>query len=163
MLIRHSTLSDLPSLLPMIAETCALHQSWDEAKYGSVPHPEQLYLDWLPRLLQNQRNLCLVAEVQESSAQAAQKLVALLIATVEREIPIYSLKEFGFIQDLWVEPEYRHLGIARQMVQQAIAHFTQMGIKQMRLDTANPNEVARKLFTSIGFRPSRLEMLLELE
>ncbi len=49
------------------------------------------------------------------------------------------------------------------MVQQAIAHFTQMGIKQIRLDTANPNEVARKLFTSIGFRPSRLEMLIELE
>jgi ribosomal protein S18 acetylase RimI-like enzyme len=35
---------------------------------------------------------------------------------VEREIPIYHLKKFGFIHDLWVEPEFRHAGIARQMV-----------------------------------------------
>ena len=128
-----------------------------------MPHPEQQYYNWLPSLLKNQRNLCLVACSKESDAIASEKLIALLIATVEREIPIYSLKEFGFIQDLWVEPEYRHLGYAQQMVKQTIAHFTQIGIKQIRLDTANENDVARKLFASIGFRPSQIEMLLELE
>ncbi len=163
MVIRLANPSDIPNLLPMIAKTCALHQSWDAAKYGSVPHPERLYLDWLARLLNNQRNLCLVAEVLTEGTIASPKLVALLIATVEREIPMYSLKEFGFIHDLWVEPEYRHLGYARQMVKQTIAHFTQIGIKQIRLDTASANDVARKLFASIGFRPSQIEMLLELE
>jgi ribosomal protein S18 acetylase RimI-like enzyme len=128
-----------------------------------VPHPERLYLDWLARLLKNQRNLCLIAEVLTEGTQASPKLIALLIATVEREIPMYSLKEFGFIHDLWVDPEYRHLGYARQMVKQTIAHFTQIGIKQIRLDTASVNDVARKLFASIGFRPSQIEMLLELE
>jgi RimJ/RimL family protein N-acetyltransferase len=49
------------------------------------------------------------------------------------------------------------------MVKQTIAHFTQIGIKQIRLDTASVNDVARKLFASIGFRPSQIEMLLELE
>jgi ribosomal protein S18 acetylase RimI-like enzyme len=163
MVIRHAEPSDIPSLLPMIAKTCALHQSWDAAKYGSVPHPEQQYYNWLASLLKNQRNLCLVACEKESDAIASQKLIALLIATVEREIPIYSLREFGFIQDLWVEPEYRHMGIARQMLEQALAHFTKIGIKQIRLDTASANDVSRSLFTSIGFRPSRIEMLLELE
>jgi ribosomal protein S18 acetylase RimI-like enzyme len=163
MVIRHADPSDIPSLLPMIAKTCALHQSWDAAKYGSVPHPERLYLDWLASLLKNQRHLCLVACSKESDAIASQQLIALLIATVEREIPLYSLKEFGFIQDLWVEPEYRHIGIARQMLEHAITHFTQLGIKQIRLDTASANDVARSLFTSIGFRPSRIEMLLELD
>jgi ribosomal protein S18 acetylase RimI-like enzyme len=128
-----------------------------------VPHPEQQYYNWLPSLLKNQRNLCLVACSKESDAIASEKLIALLIATVEREIPIYSLKEFGFIQDLWVEPEYRHMGIARQMLEHAITHFTQLGIKQIRLDTASANDFARSLFTSIGFRPSRIEMLLELD
>jgi ribosomal protein S18 acetylase RimI-like enzyme len=163
MVIRHAEPSDIPSLLPMIAKTCALHQSWDAAKYGSVPHPEQQYYNWLASLLKNQRNLCLVACEKESDAIASQKLIALLIATVEREIPIYSLREFGFIQDLWVEPEYRHMGIARQMLEHALAHFTKIGIKQIRLDTASANDFARSLFTSIGFRPSRIEMLLELE
>jgi ribosomal protein S18 acetylase RimI-like enzyme len=128
-----------------------------------VPHPEQLYLDWLGKLLKNRRNLCLVAEVEESGSQTPSKLVALLITTIEREIPVYSLKEFGFIHDLWVEQEYRQMGIARQMVKQTIAHFTQIGIKQIRLDSAIANDVARNLFASCGFRPSRMEMLLQLE
>jgi len=55
------------------------------------------------------------------------------------------------------------MGIARQMLEHALAHFTKIGIKQIRLDTASANDVSRSLFTSIGFRPSRIEMLLELE
>lgn len=96
MVIRLANPSDIPNLLPMIAKTCALHQSWDAAKYGSVPHPERLYLDWLARLLNNQRNLCLVAEVQQEGTIASPFLVALLIATVEREIPMYSLNRIRF-------------------------------------------------------------------
>lgn len=162
MVIRLANPSDIPNLLPMIAKTCTLHQSWDAAKYGTVPHPEQLYVDWLGKLLKNQRNLCLVAEVQDSGLQAPSQLVALLIATIEREIPMYYLQEFGFIHDLWVEEEYRQMGIARQMVQQAIAHFSQIGIEQIRLDTAIANDAARKLFATCGFRSSQIEMLLEL-
>jgi NAD(P)-dependent dehydrogenase (short-subunit alcohol dehydrogenase family) len=47
-------------------------------------------------------------------------LVAFSIGTVEREIPIYRLDKFGFIHDLWVEPEYRNEGVARQMVMLAV-------------------------------------------
>ena len=43
-----------------------------------------------------------------------------LVGTVEREIPIYRLAEFGFIHDLWVEPAYRNEGVARQMVMVAV-------------------------------------------
>jgi ribosomal protein S18 acetylase RimI-like enzyme len=61
-----------------------------------------------------------------------------------------------------VEEEYRHEGIARQMVMLAVERFKATGARQVRLDTAAPNEAARKLFASCGFRPSTTEMLLEL-
>jgi ribosomal protein S18 acetylase RimI-like enzyme len=85
-----------------------------------------------------------------------------LVATVEQEIPIYRLTEFAFIHDLWVEPEYRRSGIARQMVMETIDRFKQMGVKQIRLDTAAVNESARRLFSSCGCRVSTIEMLVEL-
>ena len=90
-------------------------------------------------------------------------LVAFLIGQVESEIPIYRLDRFGFIHDLWVEENYRNEGIARQMVTLAIERFTEIGVAQIRLDTAAKNEVARKLVASCGFRPSTTEMLLELK
>jgi len=37
------------------------------------------------------------------SAEREGKLVGFLVATVEKEIPIYRLDSFGFIHDVWVE------------------------------------------------------------
>jgi ribosomal protein S18 acetylase RimI-like enzyme len=79
-----------------------------------------------------------------------------------REIPIYRLEEYGFIHDLWVEPEYRNEGIARQLTMLAIERFREIGVKQIRLDTARENEIARNLFSSCGFRVSTIEMLMEM-
>ncbi|MBD6616951.1 GNAT family N-acetyltransferase [Komarekiella sp. 'clone 1'] len=155
MLIRPATPADVPAVLPMVAKICALHKSWDSAKYGFLPHPEQHYEQWLRRLANNERSVFLVSEDQS-------QLVAFLVATVEREIPIYRLQEFAFIHDLWVEPEYRQNGLARQMVTLSVERFHQMGVNQIRLDTAAVNEAARRLFASCGFRASTIEMLIEV-
>ncbi|MEH1943053.1 MAG: GNAT family N-acetyltransferase [Nostoc sp.] len=161
--IRPATTSDVPAVLPMVAKICALHESWDSAKYGFLPNPEQRYEKWLMRLANSDgfadasrdRSVFLVSENEG-------QLVAFLVATVEREIPIYRLQEFAFIHDIWVEPEYRQNGIARQMVMLSIERFHQMGIKQIRLDTAIANETSRRLFASCGFRATITEMLIEL-
>ncbi|MEH1904375.1 MAG: GNAT family N-acetyltransferase [Nostoc sp.] len=155
MLIRPATTTDVPAVLPMVAKICGLHESWDSAKYGFLAHPEQRYERWLTRLATSDRSVFLVSENEG-------QLVAFLVATVEREIPIYRLEEFAFIHDIWVEPEYRQNGIARQMVMLSVERFHQMGIKQIRLDTAVANEASRRLFASCGFRLSIIEMLREL-
>lgn len=139
----------------MVAKICALHDAWDSAKYGFLPHPEQRYQNWLGKLTNSDSSAFLVAEDEEN-------LVGFLVATVEREIPIYRLKEFAFIHDIWVEPDYRQRGVARQMVILAVEIFQKMDIHQIRLDTAAINEAARRLFASCGFRISTIEMLMEL-
>jgi ribosomal protein S18 acetylase RimI-like enzyme len=154
--IRAATASDVPAVLPMVAKICALHEQWDPAKYGFLENPAQRYSRWLTARADDPRSVFLVADREA-------KIVAFLIGTVEAEIPIYRLKEFGFIHDLWVEEEYRHEGIARQMVMLAIERFGAMGLKQVRLDTAAPNDAARALFRACGFRASAIEMLMELE
>jgi ribosomal protein S18 acetylase RimI-like enzyme len=155
MQIRPAVPGDVPAVLPMVAKICALHESWDPAKYGFVEHPERMYARWLPSRADDPRAVFLVAD-------AGDRLAAFLIGTVETEIPIYRLKEFGFIHDLWVEEEYRHEGVGRQLVMAAVQRFHELGVKQMRLDTADANEAARKLFQSCGFRTSVVEMLMEL-
>ena len=154
MLIRPATPADVPAVLPMVAKICALHESWDTDKYGFLPHPEKRYEKWLTRLANQERSVFLVADNQK-------QLVAFIVATVEQEIPIYRIKEFAFIHDLWVEPEYRQQGIAKQIVQQTIERLRQIGVEQIRLDTAAANEAARKLFASCGFRISTMEMLIQ--
>ncbi|MEP0878404.1 GNAT family N-acetyltransferase [Funiculus sociatus GB2-M2] len=157
MLIRSATPADVPAVLPMVAKICALHEKWDSAKYGFLPNPELRYKNWLSRMATSDRNIFLVAEAEPG------QLGAFLVATVEQEIPIYRLQEYAFIHDLWVEEEYRHAGIARQMVMQTIEHFNRMGVKQIRLDTTAVNDAARRLFSACGFRLSTIEMLIEFD
>lgn len=153
--IRPATSSDIPAVLPMVAKICALHEAWDPAKYGFLPEPQERYRRWLGARASDPRSVFLVAEREG-------RLAGFLIGTIEEEIPIYRLKEFGFIHDLWVEEQYRHEGIARQMVMLAVEKFKSAGVHQVRLDTAAANDPARKLFASCGFRPSTTEMLMEL-
>ena len=155
MTIRPATPQDVSAVLPMVDRIAALHESWDPAKYGYRPKPSEMYRNWLSNRATDPRSVFLVAEREDH-------LVGFLIATVEREIPIYRLEEYGFIHDLWVEEQYRNEGIARQMTMLAVEHFREMGVKQIRLDTAAINEAARALFASCGFRISTIEMLLEL-
>jgi ribosomal protein S18 acetylase RimI-like enzyme len=153
--IRPATPEDVPAVLPMVAKICALHEAWDPAKYGFLDHPEQRYARWLPSRANDPRAVFLVAD-------AGERLAGFLIGTIENEIPIYRLKEFGFIHDLWVEEEYRHEGVGRQIVMAAVQRFHELGMKQIRLDTASANDAARKLFQSCGFRVSVIEMLMEM-
>ncbi len=154
--IRSATPQDVPQVIPMVAKICALHESWDSAKYGFKDGVPEMYRGWLPVRATDPRSVFLVAE-------RAEKLVAFLIATVEKEIPIYRLTEYGFIHDLWVEPEYRNEGVARQMTMLAIERFREIGVRQIRFDTAGPHEAARNLFSSWGCRRSTPEMLLEVK
>ena len=153
--IRTANPQDVPTVLPMVAEIAALHEQWDPAKFGYKNHPEEMYRGWLTARANDPRSVFLVGQRDE-------KILAFLIATVEAEIPIYRLKEYGFIHDIWVEPGYRNEGIARQLVMLAIEKFRDLGMKQVRGDTAAANDVARGLLSSCGMRPSTTEMLIEL-
>jgi len=155
--IRPATADDVPAVLPMVAKVCAFHQKLDPAKYGFRAHPERMYDGWLVARSTDPRSVFLVAEA------GPRRLAGFLVGTVEPELSIYRLKEFGFIHDLWVEEKYRHEGTARQMVTLAVEQFRDIGVKQVRLDAAYANEPARNLFAACGFRPGIVEMLIELK
>ena len=156
--VRPATPQDVPAVLPMVRKVCAFHEALDPAKYGFRDDPTRMYDRWLVERCTDRRSVFLVAD----RAGEPPVLAGFLVGTVEREIPIYRLKEFGFIHDLWVEEKYRNEGIARQMVTLAIERFRRIGVAQVRLDTAAANEPARNLFAACGFRPSITEMLIEL-
>jgi len=155
--IRAATAADVPAVVTMVERLVELHRAWDRAKYDYVPGIAGMYTSWLTARASDPRAVFLVAH-RESRGP-----VGFLIGAVEREIPIYRVNEFGFIHDLWVDQDYRNEGVARQLVMRAVERFTEIGVAQVRLDTAAANDVARRLFEGCGFRVSTIEMLREQE
>ena len=161
MQIRPATAADVPAVLPMVEKIAALHQQWDPARYDYKPNPSERYQRWLTARAADPEAVFLVAD-HERLLEDVPFIVGFLIGTVESNIPIYRTARFGFIHDLWVEPDYRNEGLGRQMAMLAIEKFRDLGMTQVRLETAERNEPARKLFASCGFRVATNEMLAEL-
>lgn len=161
MQIRPATAADVPAVLPMVERIAALHQQWDPTRYDYQPNPSERYRRWLTSRAGDPQSVFLVADHQRLLADVP-FVVGFLIGTVEANIPIYRTTQYGFIHDLWIEPDYRNEGLGRQMTMLAIEKFRDIGMTQVRLETAGCNEPARKLFASCGFRVATNEMLVEI-
>lgn len=153
--IRSATADDLPFVLPMVAQTCAFHQRIAPAKYPFRPEPEKSYIRWLGSQINQPRSVFLAADLD-------QRIVGFLIATVDVEIPIYTVKEYGFIHDVWVEKDARHHGVGRALILEMVARFRAIGVPQIRLDVVATNTAAEQLFASCGFAVATKEMIAEL-
>jgi ribosomal protein S18 acetylase RimI-like enzyme len=154
--IRKATVEDVPNVLPLVSAICRLHESWDPARFGMVERPELRYENWLKGRATDERSIFLVAEHEG-------RLVGYSVCTIEKEMPIYWMPECGWVHDLWIDEAYRNEGLGRQMTMLVIERFKELGVKQIRLETAASNEAARKLFAACGFRVSTIEMLMELK
>jgi ribosomal protein S18 acetylase RimI-like enzyme len=160
MTIRPALPDDVPAVLDMVQKEAAFHESLAPAKYPYRPGVTEMYRGWLTQRAGDARSAFFVADA--AGRAEAPRPVGFIVGTVEREIPIYRLSEFGFVHDLWVDPDYRHEGVGRQLVMHAIERFAQIGVRQVRLDVVHNNPAARALFEQCGFKPSTMEMLVEL-
>jgi ribosomal protein S18 acetylase RimI-like enzyme len=155
MQIRDGTAEDVAQVIPMVEAIYRLHTDWDAAKFAPRENFAEGYARWLKGRSTDPRSIFLVAERDPG------KLAGFLVATVEQEIPIYRTREYGFIHDLWVDADYRNEGTGRQLVMLAVERFKANGVTQVRLDTAGPNDAARRLFATCGFRVAAVQMLRE--
>lgn len=146
-------------MLSGIAAICALHELWDAQRYGMLPDVVERYRRWLPERALDPRSVFLVGEVAGASGA---EIGGFVVGTVEPNIPIYRVSEFGFIHDLWVEPRFRGRGLATALAAGALRAFGAMGVTQVRLETAAGNADARRVFERLGFRVGTLDMLADL-
>ncbi len=180
MLVRPATPADVPAILPMVRQLCDLHEARDPARFRVLPDVLDRYAKWLPERAADPRSVLLVAEVppdtgttaagtvgaagtgSAAEASGVPRVSGFLVGTIEPEVPIFWIPECGMIHDVWVEPAARRSGLARALVEAAIARYTALGVKQVRLHTAAFNDPARAVFATCGFRPCVVEMLRTL-
>jgi len=70
--------------------------------------------------------------------------------------------ECGFIHDLLVTDDARRGGVGEALLNAAIDWLREQKMPRVVLGTAAQNENARRLFERRGFRPTMIEMTLEL-
>jgi ribosomal protein S18 acetylase RimI-like enzyme len=69
----------------------------------------------------------------------------------------------GVLHDLIVDPLHRGRGVGRLLIDAALGFFRSRGVPRVVLSTAEQNEAAQRLFASMGFRRTMIEMTRELD
>jgi N-acetylglutamate synthase-like GNAT family acetyltransferase len=154
MTIREAEYADTDKLAPMILQAAAHQQLLDPQRYGLVDDLKTNYRRWFGKMAEDPRMTVLVAEEEA-------EVVAFLIASVEKDPPIYKVGEFGVIHDIWVNEAFRNRRVGASLVKALQQKFEAMGIKQIRVEAITGDSVVHHLFESCGFRPCTSLMLYE--
>lgn len=154
--IRVATPSDVEFLGRLGAALMRQHHAADPRRFIQVEHPEAGYGRFLVSQLANPNSLVMVAE--HSGA-----VIGYVYADVESTNWMELRGPCGVVHDVYVDEAARRLGAGRELMRAAIAWIRSKGRSQVVLLTKTRNEHAQRLFTGIGFRPTMIEMTLDLD
>ncbi len=154
--IRRATIADIEPILTMQRQIHAEHLAWDTTRWSTAQPMDGAYRGWLEHLMSNKDGgLALVASI---AGQAS----GYLIAEVEEESTRHWSPRTIYLHDLFVIPESRRRGIARELMDQFLEWASQRHPwLAIRLITAARNDSARAFFQRLGFNASAVEMLRE--
>lgn len=82
-------------------------------------------------------------------------------------IQLHPIKKEAFIYDFYIKADYRSKGLGRKTLLNGIELLSKRPVEKVKLCVFHDNSVARKLYSSLGFRethfnPERRQYTLEL-
>jgi ribosomal protein S18 acetylase RimI-like enzyme len=131
------------------------HHAADPRRFFSIENPEAGYGRFLVGQTGQPQSTVFVAE---NSGEP----VGYVWTTIEGRDWAQLRGPAGVIQDIYVDASARRLGAGRALLAAALAWIRAHGRTQVVLMTKTKNESAQRLFASVGFRPTMIEMTLEL-
>ena len=155
--VRRATPADLQRIGRLGALLVEAHYDFDPRRFlAARPGTPEGYASFLGAQLEDPDAAVLVADDNGG-------VVGYAFAAVEGYDYMSLRGPAGVLHDLIVDPEQRGRGVGRLLLDATLAFFRSRGVPRVVLSTAERNDGARRLFASMGFRRTMIEMTLELD
>ncbi len=156
-IVRRATPADLPTIGRLGALLVEEHYEFDPRRFlAARPGTPEGYASFMGAQLEDPDVAVLVADDNGD-------VVGYAFAAVEGYDYMALRGPAGVLHDLIVAPEHRGRGVGRLLLEAALAYFRSRGVPRVVLATAARNEAAQRLFESVGFRRTMIEMTRELD
>jgi ribosomal protein S18 acetylase RimI-like enzyme len=155
-IIRPARRADLESAGRCGAALARAHHAWDPGRFFVVEDMEAGYSWWLGKELANRRAVILVAE-------RAGRVVGYAYGRLEPRDWNALREACGYLIDLWVDEDERGEGLGKRLCSALAAALGGLGAPFATLMVAAKNRRARRLFQALGYRPTMIEMTLDLD
>ncbi|RAV14453.1 GNAT family N-acetyltransferase [Paenibacillus contaminans] len=115
---------------------------------------QRLLPDFQQIVEEDYRSFYLANSAQHFVVEKNGQIIACAGAFIKDDAPYRYLKlrRYGFIADVYVEPQFRRLGIARTLTNATLEWFSERNIRLFRLVASDQ---ARPLYESIGFTATK--------
>ena len=154
--VRRATRDDLPSIGRLGALLVETHHEFDSRRFLAPTNgTRQAYASFLGTQLEEPDSAIFVA-VENGD------VIGYAFAAVESYDYMALRGPAGILHDLIVDPERRGHGVGHLLLDAALAYLQSRGVPRVVLSTAERNEAAQRLFATLGFRRTMIEMTREL-
>jgi len=155
-LVRRAKPEDLHAIAQLAGELVRMHHGYDQRRFILPPHVEAGYERFFRQELQSDEVVILAAEDEG-------QVIGYAYGRIEARDWNMLLDGHGAVHDIFVSPDARRRGAGRELLVKMLAELRGRGARSVVLYTASPNDAARKLFESLDFRSTMIEMTKELE
>jgi ribosomal protein S18 acetylase RimI-like enzyme len=129
------------------------HTSHDQI-YTTSPGAERLMRRFLADLTSSSHAFLFVAEYDGRS-------VGFVSGELRESSPTFRPKTWASVDDVFVEPDYRNLGVGQALLESVKAWAKERGADGVSLQVAAANERGRKFYEELGFREISVYEVLE--
>lgn len=156
-IVRRATPADLPRIGRLGALLVEEHHDFDPRRFlAARPGTPEGYASFLSAQLEDPDKAVLVGDDDGD-------VVGYAYAAVEGHDYMALRGPAGVLHDVIVDPEHRGRGVGRLLLDAALEFFRSRGVPRVVLWTAQRNEAAQRLFASVGFRRTMIEMTREMD
>lgn len=144
--VRRAKVKDIDQLLHLARALNDHHLEFDAQYFALSDVADQNWRTYFRRMIYSPTSLVLVAS-------HANQIVAYTVAGVKKRAPIFREPAIATIDDLFVQPDYRQQGVARQLVEHVIAWLKQLHpqIRYLDLQVYQANQTAVQAWQKLGF------------
>lgn len=131
-----------------------------ERPYNSTIKSEDARYYDLDRLIAEDSSYLIVAENTDTLSP---EIIATGYAQIRESKKSLKHTKHSYLGFMYVEPEFRGLGINKLIMDKLITWSKEQGIFDLYLDVYNENDAAIRAYQKSGFAPSLVEMKINLD
>ncbi len=155
-IIRPAAPQDIDAVAQLWQALVGYHREIDSDLPPAAPNGAVRYARRLMDRLEDPMTSVLVAE---SDGQVVGYVLGMVVDLVPE---MFSQSPSGFLADIYVDADYRRLGVGRALVEHLTAWFREKGLRYYEWHVAARNEAALEFWRKVGGRDVMLRMRGEL-
>lgn len=124
--------------------------------FTPTENADKIYRIFLEGCLDSENKVLLVAEKDE-------QIIGYAAGEIQTRSPVFKVAQHGYINDVFVEEEFRKLGIAKKFLKTLKKWFKSRHIEHVELSVLAKNEIGIKTWARFGFEAYELKKRVAME